>query len=407
MKTKNMTTLHLRNSSGWSPLRRDLLFIPLVIVCLAFSPTPNAFGVTPAPDGGYGGQNTAEGTDALFNRTTGIWNSAFGFRALYKNAAGSRNTAIGFQALYNNNRNFNSGDNVAIGANALFSNTTGLGNIAIGSFALNDNTSGSNNIAIGNRALLHFNEGSGYTVIGDSFYSNPTTVSIGRPSIVGDHCEIAWGVSTAYINAVQDIYVGRGTFGVCSDPGTARVHITATAAVYVAPVYTNPIAGSSVTINSDGELGVAPSSKRFKNDITPMDKASEAILALKPVCFRYKPQIDPDGTPQFGLVAEEVEKVNPDLVARDAEGKVFSVRYDAVNAMLLNEFLKEHSKVEQQERKVQEQEATIGQLRKGMEVLAAQLQEQASQIQNVSARLELAKPAAKKVINSRSSRGGT
>ena len=139
---------------------------------------------------------------------------------------------------------------------------------------------------------------------------------------------------------------------------------------------------------------MATSSERFKDEIKPMDRASEAILALKPVTFRYKKEIDPKGIPQFGLVAEEVEKVNPDLVVRDAKGKVYTVRYEAVNAMLLNEFLKEHRKVEMQERKVQAQEATIAQLKStvaqqqnGMEALAAQLKEQASQIQKVSDQL--------------------
>src|SRR6202022_3728717 len=148
-----------------------------------------------------------------------------------------------------------------------------------------------------------------------------------------------------------------------------------------------------------GQLGVAPSSQRFKDEIKPMDKASEAILALKPVSFRYKHELDPKGIPQFGLVAEEVEKVNPDLVVRDADGKVFTVRYEAVNAMLLNEFLKEHRKVEEQGRKAQEQERTIAQLKKGMEVLTAQLHEQSSQIQKVSAQLELNKPAPRTVLN--------
>ena len=137
-----------------------------------------------------------------------------------------------------------------------------------------------------------------------------------------------------------------------------------------------------------------------------MDKASEAILALKPVTFRYKHELDPDGIPQFGLVAEEVEKVNPDLVARDAEGKVFTVRYDEVNAMLLNEFLKEHKKVEAQQATITEQQASIAELKstvaqqqKGMEVLTAQLKEQAAQIQKVSAQLELSKPAPQVVNN--------
>jgi hypothetical protein len=150
------------------------------------------------------------------------------------------------------------------------------------------------------------------------------------------------------------------------------------------------VSGAAVVVDGNGQLGVAASSIRFKDQIKPMNRASEGILALKPVTFRYKHSIDPKATPQFGLVAEEVEKVNPDLVARDAQGKVYTVRYDAVNAMLLNEFLKEH-------RKVQEQEATITELKKAMETVAARLEEQDSKIQKVSAQIELKNPAPRTV----------
>ncbi len=119
------------------------------------------------------------------------------------------------------------------------------------------------------------------------------------------------------------------------------------------------VSGSQVVVNSNGKLGVATSSARFKEAIKPMDRASEAILALEPVSFRYKEQIDPDAMPQFGLIAEEVEKVNPDLVVRDEDGKVSTVRYEAVNAMLLNEFLKEHGKVEEQAREIAQMKRQI------------------------------------------------
>jgi hypothetical protein len=150
--------------------------------------------------------------------------------------------------------------------------------------------------------------------------------------------------------------------------------------------------GIPVLVNSSNKLGTTTSSKRFKEDIKSMDKASEAILALRPVSFRYKKEIDPAGTSQFGLVAEDVEKVDPELVVRDKEGKPFTVRYDAVNAMLLNEFLKAH-------RKIREQEATISQLKKGMEVFAATLKEQAAEIQKVSAQLEAGRSAPQVVLN--------
>ncbi len=152
------------------------------------------------------------------------------------------------------------------------------------------------------------------------------------------------------------------------------------------------VSGTPVVVNGSGQLGVAPSSKRFKAEIKPMDKASEAILALKPVTFRYKPEIDPKGIPQFGLVAEEVEKVNPDLVARDAKGKVYTVRYEAVNAMLLNEFLKEHRKVEEQDHQLQKQEATIAKQQKQIEALT-------SGLQKVSAQIEANKPGPQMVLN--------
>jgi len=138
--------------------------------------------------------------------------------------------------------------------------------------------------------------------------------------------------------------------------------------------------GTVVHVNAAGQLGTAPSSQRFKDQIEPMDKASEAILVLKPVTFRYKREIDPERSPHFGPIAEEVDKVCPDLVGRDAKGEIDTVRYKAVNAMLLNEFLKEHKrvqqqagKIEEQDRKLEQQEATITQLKKGMEVLTASL----------------------------------
>jgi hypothetical protein len=132
---------------------------------------------------------------------------------------------------------------------------------------------------------------------------------------------------------------------VAADGSTQPAHT----ATFIAGISGTGISGTAVKITSSGQLGVAPSSARFKEQIKPMDKASEAVLALKPVTFHYKKEIDPDRTPQFGLVAEEVEKINPDLVARDRDGKPFTVRYEVVNAMLLNEFLKEHQKVQRLE----------------------------------------------------------
>ena len=158
-------------------------------------------------------------------------------------------------------------------------------------------------------------------------------------------------------------------------------------------------------IDSNGRLGTMTSSARFKDAIKPMGDASDVLLQLKPVTFRYKKELDPYGTPQFGLVAEEVVKIAPNLVARDGEGKVNTVRYEAMNAMLLNEFLKEHQKVEQQARELKEQEVTIEQLKKDLQATAAQQREQiealTAGLQKVSRQLEACKFAPQLVSSNR------
>ncbi len=274
--------------------------------------------------------NTANGLGALFNNTTGNQNTATGFLALEMNKSGSNNTANGVGALQNNNGD----NNTATGVNALFNNATGKSNIALGVSAGANLTTGKNNIEIGNAGV-----------------------------------------------AGEASRIRIGTVGTQTNTFIAGIHgVTVASAV-------------GVVIDVNGHLGTATSSERFKEAIKPMDKASEAILALRPVTFRYKKELDPEGIPQFGLVAEQVEKVNPDLVVRDADGKINTVRYEAVNAMLLNEFLKEHRKAEAQGRKVEEQGATIAQQQRAIAALRAQLKEQAALIQKVSDRLELNKPA--------------
>ena len=196
----------------------------------------------------------------------------------------------------------------------------------------------------------------------------------------------------------NNIYIGSlGT----DEDSTIRIGSGQTA-TYIAGISSQVASGGvTVFINSDGRLGTLTSSARFKTEIKPMDNSSEVILALKPVTFRYKHEIDPKGIPQFGLVAEDVEKVNPDLVAQDKQGKAYSVRYEAVNAMLLNEFLKEHKKVEQQSRQIQEQKDTISEFKKGMQSVIAQLKDQASQIQKVSSQVELFKNATQTIADNK------
>jgi len=199
-----------------------------------------------------------------------------------------------------------------------------------------------------------------------------------------------------------------GNVGVATEANTIRIGAEGTqASTFVAGISGATVPkGVAVIIDSSGHLGTTKSSACFKEEIKPMGDASEAILALKPVTFRYKRELDPDGIRQFGLIAEQVEKINPDLVARDEKGQVYTVRYDAVDAMLLNEFLKEHRKVEEQEATIAQlksaalkQEAVNAKQRKGMEVLTASMKEQASQIQKVSAQFELSKLAPQVVVN--------
>ena len=304
-----------------------------------------------------GSSNVATGSQALVTNTTGSDNTASGFQALYSNTIGDHNMATGFQALFSNTTgNFNT----ANGTEALFFNTTGVDNTASGFQALSSNTTGSDNTANGLDALFHNTTGARNIALGKAAGLNLTT---------GD----------------DNIHIGNQ--GMMSDSGTIRIGVQGTqTATFIAGICGATVAGGvGVIIDTNGHLGTVVSSERFKDEIKPMDKASEAILALKPVTFRYKHELDPKGIPQFGLVAEEVEKVNPALVARDGQGKVYTVRYEAVNAMLLNEFLKQH-------RIVQEQQAEI-------KALAAQLKEQAALLQKVSNRLELNKPAPQMVVN--------
>ncbi len=350
-KAKNMTTLHLRKSISRSPLLLAFLLIPLVLAVASFALSPTAQAVDPPPDGGYPNFNTAEGLDALFSVSAGSDNTAIGFDALLSDTAGSFNTATGYQALLNNTTGNN---NTATGASALVFNSTGSDNTATGVNALFSNTTGSSNIALGVAAGTNLTTGS-------------NNMEIGNPGVAGKS---------------RTIRIGTG--------GTQTKTFIAGISGVTVP------GGVGVIVGTNGKLGTTVSSARFKDQIKPMDKASEAVLALKPVTFRYKHELDPNGIPQFGLVAEEVEEVNPDLVARDAQGKVYTVRYEAVNAMLLNEFLKEH-------RTVQEQKATIAQLKKDFQATATHQQKQiealTAGLQRVSAQVEMSRPASQMVLN--------
>ena len=360
-----------------------------VLVCLTLSPRVQA--VFPPPDGGYPGFNTAEGTNALKNLTTGVGNTATGWHSLFANTAGNLNTGVGAGTLL-----FNAGDNnTATGALALLNNTGGFYNTADGAFALFSNTEGNFNTANGQGALNSNTTGSNNTAIGlQALFSNTTG---GVNIALGNNAGV--GLTTGNNN------IDIGNNGVAGESGTIRIGTagiqTATFIAGIRGVTTGINDAVNVVIDSDGQLGTTSSSRRFKHDIKRMDNASDGILALKPVTFHYKS--DKANRSEFGLIAEDVAEVNPDLVLRDADGQPFTVRYDAVNAMLLNEFLKEHKKVEKQEatitRLTNDFQATVAQQRKEIQALAATVKEQAAQIQKVSAQIEMSKFAPQVVLN--------
>jgi hypothetical protein len=355
---------------------RSLAILTLALTGLALLPKTEA--VSPAPDGGYPGGNTAEGQNALLGLTTGTYNTAVGFFSLGGNTFGQFNTGLGAGTLFSNTFG---ASNTATGAGALLSNTDGIVNTANGAFALVSNTEGQFNTAIGANALFANTGGSFNTAVGrealDSNITGNGNVALGNFA--------GFGV----IAANNVICIGNGVTGVDVDNTCFIGNIR--------DVTTQNGDAIPVVIDSAGQLGTASSSAKFKKDIQPMDKASQALLALNPVTFHYKS--DQRGTPQFGLIAEEVAKVNPDLVVRDKNGEIYTVRYDAVNAMLLNEFLKEHRKVEQQDRKIREEETTITQLKTEMETVVARLKEHDSKIERVSDQLQRSQTEAKLVQN--------
>jgi hypothetical protein len=377
------------------------VLIILVIACFALSPGAQAVGPE-APDAALPNGNTAEGDGALSGLTGGFYNSAFGFLSLLSNADASFNTGVGAGTLLVNTAN----NNTATGAGALLSHTTGNGNTANGAFALFSDTSGQINTATGADALFSNTSGGFNTADGQAaLFSNTiggfntATGAAALSANVDGNENTAIGEGALGNNTSGNRNVALGVFaGVQQTTGSDNIYIgfnlQGTAGesntCYIGSIFGQTAAGGSpVFIDANSKLGTLTSSKRFKEDIRLIDKASEALFALKPVTFRYKREIDPAGLSQFGLVAEDVEKVDPELVVRDKEGKPYSVRYDQVNAMLLNEFLKEH-------RKVEELEATVAQQQKSFQAKFAKQEKQiealTSGLQKISAQIEATKP---------------
>jgi trimeric autotransporter adhesin len=432
-------------------LRGGFLLQKLLLLLICFALCQIARAVVPAPDGGYPGANTAEGTNALFSLTSGIDNTALGFQALYHNRTGNYNTAEGFRALFNNThgaqntatgvnalitnttgnlntatgvsalfRNTGGIRNTATGVQALFSNTTGSFNTANGLQALHSNTIGNNNTANGLQALFSNTVGTYNTANGlQALYSN-TNGRYNTASGVNALLSNRTGDSNTAcgLNALRNNTLGGSNTALGTEAGsnvtTANNVIcigisgdNQSNSCYIGNIFgatIDPGSGIVVGVDSNGKLGTTPSSKRFKEEIKPMDEASEALLALRPVTFRYKSH--KESPQQFGLIAEEVAEINPDLVVRDKNGEIYTVRYDVVNAMLLNEFLKEHRRVEKLEATIEQQQknfqSRLAEQEKKIEALTTGLQRVSAQLAAVSPSdggLEMSKSAPKTVLN--------
>src|SRR6266542_232590 len=433
-------TLPLKNSMSRSRLRRALLLVPLALGCFALLPRAQATDLDSVLPNG----NTAEGSGVLVSLTTGVWNSGFGFQALNHDTAGKINTAAGLRALFSDTTG---SFNTATGVLSLFSNTSGFFNSATGAYSLANNTIGNYNTANGYSALYYNTEGELNTATGfaalyrnttgirntangfQALYRNTTgrfNVANGYQALFGNTSgedNTANGVGALHNNTIGNLNTATGVGALSSNTtgsnntalgngagnsvfgannviaiGTPGADVSNSCFVgNIRGVTTANADAIPVLIDSDGQLGTISSSRRFKKEIKAMDSASEAILALKPVTFHYKS--DAAGTPQFGLIAEEVAEVNPELVVRDADGQIYTVHYDAVNAMLLNEFLKAHHKAQQQQATIAQLKSAMVQQQKEMETVVARLNEQAAQIQKVSARIEVGKPEPQMALN--------
>ena len=359
------------------------MLLIVLVINLSLSLTVRA--LSPPPDGGLPELNHSRREGAPLSLTTGIWNTALGAYTLSDDTDGSYNTAVGTGALLLNvgDQNAQTGlANTAVGAAALIFNTGGTYNTTSGAVALESNTTGYDNTAVGKSALFSNTAGFDETAIGSEALENETTVNgltdygntaigfsaLNSDSTGGVNTAIGKSAGSAHTTGDGNIYLGANVAGVSNESNTS----------YIGNVYASVASGRAVDVDSDNRIGTLSSTRRVKDNIKPMDKASEAILALKPVTFQYKKEVDASGAPQFGLVAEEVAETDRDLVIRDKEGKPQTVRYEAVNAMLLNEFLKARREIDAQQKQI--------------DALTAGLQK-------VSAQLQLSQPAAQAVVN--------
>ena len=433
---------------------RKVIFTTALSALVCFGLCQQVQSATDTPDpGSLPTSNTADGQGALGSLTTGLYNSAFGFLSVLSLSDANFDTGIGAGALLVDN----GGENTAVGAGALFSNTTGSDNTAVGAFALFNSTTAGLNVAVGDSALVSFNGTTAFdganTALGSIALSAETSgeenVAVGRRALESlvsgsNNVAVGWRAGDNYTGGeTNNICIGSGTGGTAGESNAIRIGDSASSGgidvinnstlanvVTIGPGLSTqgitiltllgfgnvsignglqtttgastcniggifnqtPPAGShGVVVGPNNQLADATlSSRRFKKDIAPIDKMSEGILALRPVTFHWKN--DNTNEPEFGLVAEEVAEVNLNWITRNPQGEISGVRYETIPILLLNEFLKEHKKVEEQQANIAELKSTVG-------VLTAQLKEQAAQIQKVSAHLEMSKPVTKVANN--------
>jgi hypothetical protein len=392
----------------------------------------NTTGTANTANGSYalfsnttGWSNTAMGDYALPNNTTGSYNNALGDGALYSNATGSYNVGLGTRALVDNTTGWS---NIAVGGDALSANTTGMENTAVGDVALESNSTGSGNVAVGSATLAYSvgaswqlqgaNTAVGYRAL--SYTGAPWVSGSGGDgnTAVGDramesnvdgsfNCAfglLALNADNGATNGSENVAIGdRAGYGVRSGVGNVYIGEHEMARdpsenyhTYIHNINTTSVSGGAadtVTIDlNTGLLGHLTSSRRHKEDIKAMDNASETLFRLKPVTYRYKKEIDRSQALDYGLIAEDVAEVDPNLALRNGEGQIESVRYHAINMMLLNEFLKEHKAFVEEQNKVKRLEA-------GLAGLLATVKEQAAQIQKVSAQVQMSRRESSVALN--------
>ncbi len=335
-----------------------------------------------------GCHNTASGADALYSDTGGSYNTAIGFSSLFSNVAGNNNTAAGYESLYFNTAS----NNTANGYQALYMNNSGGSNTASGYQALYGNTSGVNNTAVGSQALYTNTTGRGNAALGaNALYNNGIgvrNVAIGVNSLSNNgpgSYNIALGFEAGFNVTTGSNNIEIGTPGTASDTNSIQIGMQGTQVLTtIAGIYGTPVTGSAVYVTSTGQLGVLGSSERFKTDIAPMPELSDKLQQLRPVTFHYKG--DPKGVQQYGLIAEEVDKVYPELVIRDDKGKIQGVRYEELAPMLLDELQKQQQKLAAQDAKIRGLEQYVAKVNDLEQRLDAVLEQLKSKDQLVAQR---------------------